>query len=179
MEPVQRRYGDTRHGGANKRVTVAVDEALPFPGVSNLLSKHKMLGGGGGKVSRPCARLLTTRKMLPPSLANISFDTRAVSVSPPLPDPRTLSNAIWHLASAGSMLTHAALWHPRESGPTIRRGPSIGIHFTQANSAGNSNNIRARAGGDGSSRLLRHMLAWTKRGVLHMYGDKRGAQIGR
>lgn len=104
----------------------------------------RCLGEGGGKVSRPCARLLTTCKMLS---RNISFDTRAVSVSPPLPDPRTLSNAIWHLASAGSMLTHAALWHPRESGPTIRRGPSIGIHFTQANSAANSNNIRGRAGG--------------------------------
>lgn len=70
-------------------------------------------------------------------------------MSPPLPDPRTLSNAIWHLASAGSMLPHAALWHPRESGPTIRRGPSNGIHFTQANSAANSNNIRG-----GGERIL-------------------------
>jgi hypothetical protein len=77
-----------------------------------------------------------------PARRNISFDTRAVSVSPPLLNPRTLSNAIWHLASAKSMLTHAALWHPQESGPTIRRGPSFGIHFTQANSAANSNNIR-------------------------------------
>lgn len=30
---------------SNKRVTVAVDEALPFPGVSHLLSKHKIPGG--------------------------------------------------------------------------------------------------------------------------------------
>lgn len=178
VEPVRRRYGDTRHGGANKRVTVAVDEALPFPGVSNLLSKHKMLGGGGGKVSRPCARLLTTCKMLPPSLATsalIQELSLCHRLCPTRGHCRTPSG-IWHLPDPCS--------HTRHCGIRENRGQRLGAGQASASTspkrtAPPTATTSARGRGDGSSRLLRHMLAWTRRGVLHMYGDKRGAQIGR
>lgn len=99
------------------------------PGVSNLPSKHKMLGGGGGKVSRPCARLLTTCKMLPPSLATsalIQELSLCHRLCPTRGHCRTPSG-IWHLPDPCS--------HTRHCGIRDNRGQRLGAGQASASTS--------------------------------------------
>lgn len=124
-----------------------------------------MLGGVGGKVSRPCARLLTTCKMLPPSLATsalIQELSLCHRLCPTRGHCRTPSG-IWHLPDPCS--------HTRHCGIRDNRGQRLGAGQASASTspkrtAPPTATTSARGGGDGSSRLPRHMLAWTRRGAF-------------